>query len=103
MENIIASFNFTSILWQIAIPLFFSAGDIISGFIQAVINNDVDSKVMRTGLLHKILLILIIILSFVIHVGLRVAMAFKSCMCLYNYNGNNFYIRKLKKGGNKYR
>lgn len=67
VEQIFQNANFTSIIWQIATPLIFMLADIITGYIQAVINHDVQSKIMRQGLLHKVLLILIIILSFVIN------------------------------------
>ena len=99
MENIIATINFTSVLWQIAIPLIFSLGDVISGFIQAIINNDIDSKVMRAGLLHKILLILIIILSFVLHYGLGWSWLSKA-VCVYIIIMESVSIlENLKKAG----
>lgn len=66
IETILQQLNFTNLGWQIIAPLIFSLADVITGYIQAVINDCVDSKVMREGLLHKILLILIIMLSFVI-------------------------------------
>lgn len=66
LQEIIDSLNFSSILWQILTPIIFSLSDIITGFIQAIINNNLDSKKMREGLLHKVLLILLILLSFVV-------------------------------------
>lgn len=65
VQEIINNINFSSIAWQILTPLIFSLADIITGFIQALINKNVDSQVMRTGLLHKILITLIVLLSFV--------------------------------------
>lgn len=65
LHEIIDSLNFSSILWQILTPIIFSLSDILTGFIQAVINNELDSKKMRQGLLHKCLLILLVLLSFV--------------------------------------
>ena len=64
-QEILDTLNFSSISWQIISPIIFSIADIITGFIQAVINKDVDSTKMRNGLLHKILIITIILLSFV--------------------------------------
>ena len=64
-KEIINTINFSSIAWQILTPLIFSLADVITGFIQAVINKNVDSQVMRTGLLHKVLITLIVLLSFV--------------------------------------
>ncbi len=66
VNEIINNLNFSSIIWQILTPIIFSLADIITGFIQAVINKNVDSSKMRTGLLHKILIILIVLLSFVL-------------------------------------
>lgn len=65
VQEIINTINFSSIVWQILTPLIFSLADVITGFIQAVINKNVDSQVMRTGLLHKVLITLIVLLSFV--------------------------------------
>lgn len=76
--EIIQSLSFSSILWQILAPILFSLGDIITGFIQAVINNDVDSTKMRTGLLHKILLILILFLSILLDITFNLSFCSKS-------------------------
>lgn len=66
LNEIIETLDFSSILWQILTPIIFSLSDVLTGFIQAVINNNLDSKIMRQGLLHKVLIILLVILSFVI-------------------------------------
>lgn len=68
MEDLILLFkdvNFTNMAWQVLAPLIFSVADILTGFIQAVINHDVDSQKMRNGLWHKALLLIIILLGFV--------------------------------------
>lgn len=65
LEQIFQNLDFSNIGWQIATPVIFSVADIISGFIQAVINDDVQSKKMREGLLHKTLVLLVLVLSFV--------------------------------------
>lgn len=65
ISEIINSLNFSSIAWQILAPIIFSVADVITGFIQAVINRNVDSTKMRNGLLHKALIVTIILLSFV--------------------------------------
>lgn len=65
MEEFFMNLQFSNIIWQIVTPLIFSLADIITGYIQAVINKNVDSQVMREGLLHKMLLIVILILSFI--------------------------------------
>ena len=66
MEELLNNVNFSSVIWQIATPFIFILVDIISGYVQALINKNVDSKIMREGLLHKFLLTLVILLSYVI-------------------------------------
>lgn len=68
MENLILLFKdveFTNMIWQVILPVAFSIADILTGFIQAIINKDVDSQKMRNGLWHKALLLIIILLGFV--------------------------------------
>lgn len=66
MEELIKSLAFSSIIWQVITPLIFSGLDILTGYIQALINKNVDSKVMREGLLHKCLLIVAILVGYVV-------------------------------------
>ena len=66
MEEIIKTLTFSSIVWQVITPLIFSGLDILTGYIQAVINKNVASKVMREGLLHKCLLIVAIVIGYVV-------------------------------------
>lgn len=73
LAYIVKSFNFISFSWQLIMPLVFMLADIISGIIQAVINNDLDSKIMRQGLLRKCLLILVLFLSLLVEHGLGVS------------------------------
>lgn len=82
IEEIIKTLNFSTIGWQIATPIIFMGADIITGFIQAVINNDVQSKKMREGLLHKILIIIILILSFVVTAAFNLSIVSKF-VCAY--------------------
>ena len=61
-------------VWVIGLALVMMLFDIISGFIQAAINGELDSTKMRQGLCHKALLILLICMAFVIqtattHIG----------------------------------
>ena len=69
MEEIIKTLSFSSIAWQVITPLIFSGLDILTGYIQAVINKNVDSKIMREGLLHKCLLIVAIVIGYVVENG----------------------------------
>lgn len=63
--ELLKTLNFANFGWQIATPIIFSIGDFLTGFIQAVINDDVQSKKMREGLLHKSLIVIVLILSVV--------------------------------------
>ena len=80
--ELINTLNFSNIIWQILAPIIFSFADIVTGYIQAVINHDVDSQKMRTGLLHKMLIIIVIILSFVIQVTFNIDYI-SSFVCIY--------------------
>lgn len=82
LENLINTLNFSSITWQIATPLIFSLCDVLSGFIQAIINNEVQSKVMREGFLHKSLIIIIVFLSFVASFTFDISFISKA-VCVY--------------------
>ena len=66
MKQLLQTLTFSNIIWQVITPLIFSGLDILTGYIQAVINKNVDSKVMREGLLHKCLLIVAIIIGYVV-------------------------------------
>ena len=82
IEQIINSLNFTNIFWQGGATLIFMVGDIISGIVQAVINKNLDSQKMREGLLRKILLILIVILSFIFQYAFNIPTISK-VVCIY--------------------
>ena len=66
MEELMQTLTFSNITWQVITPLIFSGLDILTGYIQAVINKNVDSQIMREGLLHKCLLIVAIIIGYVV-------------------------------------
>lgn len=82
IQEIINSLNFSNIIWQIITPLIFSGIDIVTGYIQAIINNNIDSKVMRTGLLHKVVIILIILASFIFDKAFNLPVVSK-VICIY--------------------
>lgn len=83
LEEFIFSLDFNSILWQLIATLIFMLGDIISGFISAIINKNVDSQKMREGLLRKLLLILAIGLSFTIQYAFFNVNFLSKFVCLY--------------------
>lgn len=65
IQEVIQSLDFSSVGWMVATPIIFSVFDIVTGFIQAVINKDVESSKMRVGLLHKILICIVLVSGFV--------------------------------------
>lgn len=96
---LIERLDFSSVLWQISVPLIFSLADIITGYLQAVINKNVDSQKMRVGLLHKCLIILVIILSFVIEIAFNIGYISK-VVCIYVFLMETVSIlENLKKAG----
>lgn len=66
VKSLVDNLDFVNILWQISTPIIFSVADVITGVLQAIINKNLDSQVMRNGLIHKALVILILVLSFII-------------------------------------
>lgn len=85
MENLkyfIENLNFANIYWQIGTTLIFMLADIISGILSATILHDLDSQKMREGLLRKVLLILIVLLSFVVGSAFNLTFISKA-VCIY--------------------
>lgn len=85
MENLqyfIEHLNFANTFWQIGTTLIFMLCDIISGVVSAVILHNLDSQKMREGLLRKVLLILIVLLSFIIGGAFKLSFISKA-VCIY--------------------
>lgn len=82
LTEIINTLNFTSLTWQVVATLVFILFDVITGFISAIIQKNVDSQKMREGLLRKILLIIIILLSFIVQYGFGIT-AISKIVCIY--------------------
>lgn len=82
IEELMNYLNFINLGFQILTPLIFMGADIVSGLIQAVINHTVDTQKMRVGLLHKILLILIMFLSFLVDFAFSLRFISQT-VCLY--------------------
>lgn len=82
IKELIEVLNFSNIGWQILTPVIFSLFDIITGVIQAIINHDLDSSKMRSGLLHKLLILIVIIMSFMIDITFSLNFVSKF-VCIY--------------------
>lgn len=99
MEELLNNLQFSNIIWQIITPLIFSGLDILTGYIQAVINKDIDSKVMREGLLHKCLLIVALVIGYVVQYAFNlnfVAQAITIYICIMEVMS---ILENLKKAG----
>jgi toxin secretion/phage lysis holin len=99
IQEILQNLNFSNIAWQILAPCIFSLCDVLTGFIQAVINKDVDSQVMRNGLLHKVLIIIIILLSFVADLSFNLAFVSKIVCGYVILMETTSILENLKKAG----
>lgn len=82
IENLVENLSFISLTWQILTPMIFMLADIITGLSQAIINKNVDTSKMRVGLIHKMLLILIILLSLVIDIAFNISFISR-IVCVY--------------------
>ncbi len=99
MQELLNNANFSNLAWQIATPFIFIVADVITGYIQAVINKNVDSKKMREGLLHKFLITIVIILGYVIQFAFNlgfVAQSITIYICLMEVMS---ILENLKKAG----
>lgn len=56
--------------WGIVLACLMMCADVLTGFVVAVINNEVSSTAMRKGLLHKVLTIILIAACLAIEIGL---------------------------------
>lgn len=72
MEEILLDLCFVNSTWEFMLPLLLIASDVITGLIQAFINNDFQSCKMRQGLYHKVLEILMIGLGFAFSIAFNI-------------------------------
>ena len=71
--ELIYNLKFISLSWQILLPIIFMMIDVITGYLQSIINKNTDSFVMRKGILHKCLLIIIILISYLLHFSFNIS------------------------------
>ena len=67
----IREISFTHRYWILFLPLFLMAADVITGWIQATINETWDSTKMRVGLYRKSGEILVIVIAYVIYAAIN--------------------------------
>ena len=109
--------HYTSMLWTFLLPAVAAAADILTGLIQAGINNCYNSSVMRKGLYRKLGELTCVILAYVVSVAISlpvnitafvsvyiVIMEFMSVLENLSAAGVPFpvwILRKLKKAADK--
>ena len=67
----IKEISFTHRYWILFLPLFLMAADVVTGWIQATINETWDSTKMRVGLYRKSGEILVIVIAYVIYAAIN--------------------------------
>ena len=99
IAEIVQNLNFSSMAWQILAPCIFSLCDVLTGFKQSVINKDVDSQIMRNGLLHKVLIIIIVLLSFIADLSFNLSFLSKIVCGYVILMETTSILENLKKSG----
>jgi toxin secretion/phage lysis holin len=83
LENITQEIQFTHRYWILLLPLVLMTADIITGWIQATINNVWDSTKMRTGLFRKSGEMLVIVVAYVISVAIALPVDIPAWIAIY--------------------
>lgn len=66
LDEALGSIQYTHSYWIFLAPLLLQATDIITGWVQAIINRTLDSTKMRYGFMRKAVMILIIIVFYLL-------------------------------------
>lgn len=83
MEAITQEIQFTHRYWVLLLPLILMTADIVTGWIQATINNTWDSTKMRTGLFRKSGEMLVIVIAYVISVAIALPVDIPAWIAIY--------------------
>lgn len=83
MENITQEITFTHRYWVLLLPLVLMTADIVTGWIQASVNNTWDSTKMRTGLFRKSGEMLVIVVAYVISVAISIPVDVPAWIAVY--------------------
>ena len=73
----LSTFSYSHIYWIFLLPLIGAGADIVTGWIQASVNNNWKSDIMRAGLYRKSGELLIVILAFVAEQAVPVIAQYK--------------------------
>ena len=68
--DLLRNISFTHRYWILFLPLFLMAADVVTGWIQATINETWDSSKMRVGLYRKSGELLVIIIAYVVYAAI---------------------------------
>ena len=99
IQTLIENLNFSNNLWVIFTPLILMGLDIITGYIQALINKEVKSSIMRQGIMHKILLIITLVIGFVLDFTFNFKFMAKAIAVYLIIMEVTSIVENLKKGG----
>lgn len=83
MDNITQDIQFTHRYWILLLPLVLMTADIVTGWIQASVNNVWDSTKMRTGLFRKSGEMLVIVVAYVISVAIALPVDIPAWIAIY--------------------
>ena len=83
MESVVKEIQFTHRYWVLLLPLILMSADIVTGWIQATINNTWDSTKMRTGLFRKSGEMLVIVIAYVISVAIALPVDIPAWIAVY--------------------
>ena len=75
--------HYTSMLWTFLLPAVAAAADILTGLIQAGINNCYNSSVMRKGLYRKLGELTCVILAYVVSVAISLPINITAFVSVY--------------------
>lgn len=75
--------HFTSIYWMFLLPALAAGADILTGLLQAGINNCYNSSVMRKGLYRKLGELGCVIMAFAVSQAITLPINITSCVSIY--------------------
>ena len=75
--------HFTSIYWMFLLPAMAAGADILTGLLQAGINNCYNSSVMRKGLYRKLGELGCVIMAFAVSQAITLPINITSCVSIY--------------------
>ena len=75
--------HFTAMYWMFLLPALAAGADILTGLIQAGVNNNYNSSVMRNGLYRKLGELACVVLAYVVSVAIILPVNITACVSVY--------------------